>query len=41
MTARNYTSLIEMKGMRFLITDRPSDATIADYITVSVGFYFS
>ena len=34
MAAKNYTSLIEAKGMRFLITDRPSDANIADYIQV-------
>lgn len=28
---------IEFKGMKFLITDRPSDQTIANYIVVSIG----
>jgi len=28
-------ALIEYKGMKFLITDRPSDITINHYITVS------
>lgn len=28
-------ALIEFKGMKFLITDRPSDITINHYITVS------
>lgn len=27
---------IEFKGMKFLITDRPSDQTIQNYILVSV-----
>lgn len=27
---------IEFKGMKFLITDRPSDTTIGNYIMVSV-----
>lgn len=30
---------IEFKGMKFLITDRPSDLSIAPYITVSIGCY--
>lgn len=28
---------IEYKGMKFLITDRPSDQTIQYYVAVSVG----
>lgn len=32
---------IEFKGMKFLITDRPSDLTINSYISVSRNFQFS
>lgn len=34
-------ALIEFKGMKFLITDRPSDITINHYITVGVNMNFS
>lgn len=36
-------ALIEYKGMKFLITDRPSDITINHYIMVSIvntGFVY-
>lgn len=29
---------IEFKGMKFLITDRPSDSNISNYITVNHSF---
>ncbi|EDQ87684.1 uncharacterized protein MONBRDRAFT_33242 [Monosiga brevicollis MX1] len=32
--ARNHISKISHKNMRFLITDRPSDATVEDYVRV-------
>lgn len=32
---------IEFKGMKFLITDRPSDHTIQTYILVSVGEFIT
>lgn len=31
-------ALIEFKGMKFLITDRPSDSNIQNYITVRKYF---
>lgn len=31
---------IEFKGMKFLITDRPSDLTMHSYILVSFYFYY-
>lgn len=31
---------IEFKGMKFLITDRPSDVTIQTYVTVSFNIFF-
>lgn len=31
---------IEYKGMRFLITDRPSDQTIHNYLAVSIHEVF-
>lgn len=36
MTARNHTSLIEVRGMRFLITDRPNDKNVAEFLEVSL-----
>jgi hypothetical protein len=32
--ARNHTSLIQYKQMSFLITDRPTDNTIDNYLEV-------
>ncbi len=34
MALANHTSLIEDKGQRFLITDRPTDLAMKEYIEV-------
>ena len=34
---RNHISLIEYKDMKFLITDRPTDASLERYLNVSVS----